>query len=354
MNNFGSITAAELNEITTELKIEIKSLLCSSKQGLSEYELKKEYRTLFGKEIPFAHLGYNSVYELLRSMPDVCYIMRHNSGNMWIYHGVIDETIKDLARLVRGQKTDKSAIRREIHRSQQRPRFNQYPSAYNQYSNGGGYINSNFRPPEMNFQPSVPAAIQQQIQFILQSAQNNKLSLIDFDREYKSRYGSRFDSTQYGFNSMRQLFEHLSHIVYIETLNGRSDGSDLVCLKQTHIQSQIVNKSVPNGNQIPPNVTNIDKIVEKKPPTAEEILTENITEIAKRYGSINVSDLAIKYEEIHKNSIDFEKFGFNTLDNMIYSLKFKNIVFKIEPPNFETKLVYDENSDRKKEIVEQS
>ena len=64
---------------------------------------------------------------LLRSMPDVCYIMRHNSDNMWIYHGVFDKIIKDIVRLVRVQK-----MRREILRSQQRPRF-QYPSVYNQY-----------------------------------------------------------------------------------------------------------------------------------------------------------------------------------------------------------------------------
>ena len=64
---------------------------------------------------------------LLRSMPDVCYIMRHNSDNMWIYHGVFDKIIKDIVRLVRVQK-----MRREILSSQQSPRF-QYPSVYNQY-----------------------------------------------------------------------------------------------------------------------------------------------------------------------------------------------------------------------------
>ena len=54
-------------------------------------------RKLFGKEIPFRLLGFNSVHELLCSMPDVCLVILQRSKKMLIYHGFIDNKIKDLA-----------------------------------------------------------------------------------------------------------------------------------------------------------------------------------------------------------------------------------------------------------------
>lgn len=54
-----------------EVKITIRSLLTSSQKSLSIEELQRDYRAQEGKPIPFRHLGFNNVIELLQSMKDI-------------------------------------------------------------------------------------------------------------------------------------------------------------------------------------------------------------------------------------------------------------------------------------------
>jgi hypothetical protein len=71
-------TLEELRKIKEALTIDIKALLYSSKDGLTERELKKEYRELTGIDIPFARIGYRSLYDLMKRINDFILIKSYN------------------------------------------------------------------------------------------------------------------------------------------------------------------------------------------------------------------------------------------------------------------------------------
>jgi hypothetical protein len=113
--NRSNITGAELIDLKTNLKIDLRSLLCSSKEGLSEIELRREYRDLVGREIPFLMLGYNTLYDLMKDLSDICIIKKHYFSNSWIYYPVHDDTTIELGLLVNGQLDKKRAVRKHRH-----------------------------------------------------------------------------------------------------------------------------------------------------------------------------------------------------------------------------------------------
>jgi len=103
------LTGAELSELKENLKIEIKALLCSAKEGLTERELIKEYKDYQGCYLPFSTLGYNTLYDLMKDLKDVCTIQKV-FGN-WVFYPVHDQTTIRLATLISGQKDEKKAVR---------------------------------------------------------------------------------------------------------------------------------------------------------------------------------------------------------------------------------------------------
>lgn len=106
----GGISGAELVELKENLKVDLASLLCSSKEGLTPKELSIEYYELVGSSIPFAKLGYNGIYELMRDLNDVCTIKKHFTGS-WVFFPVYDNKTIALGSLVKGQKDDKKGVR---------------------------------------------------------------------------------------------------------------------------------------------------------------------------------------------------------------------------------------------------
>lgn len=65
-----------MGEELKEVKINIRSLLTSSKKQLSVQELLKDYRESEGQHIPYRKLGFNSIYELLQNFDDVVTVSR--------------------------------------------------------------------------------------------------------------------------------------------------------------------------------------------------------------------------------------------------------------------------------------
>lgn len=53
-----------------EIKASIKGVLNSTQDKLTIYELYNDYKTLNGVEIPFKNLGYHSLIDFLKSIPD--------------------------------------------------------------------------------------------------------------------------------------------------------------------------------------------------------------------------------------------------------------------------------------------
>jgi hypothetical protein len=347
-----SITPTELDEIRREIKIEIKSLLASQiKHGLTEHEFKRDYKYNYGKDVPYLDLGFQNIYEMMRSMPDVCYATKHHIGKMWVYHPVIDENIKNLASLVRGQKTDKSDAKREQMRSQFKSNTN--PRFYNQSS----YYREQ-HPASYTNVKILPTDIQVRIKNVLIASLNNKVNLNEIEKLYQLKYQTHLNYLQFGYKSLRHLIESLKHIVRIESQNGiENNDSDIVCLiNSSNDLNQITisnneNEQKSNDHIIEKNAINSETIIKQM--TYEEEIKENIRNIIKSEKSIVLSDICSLYLKHTKKELDYEKLGLKDvcdLSQSLKNLKIPNIRIEYDKKSYEKVLIYDERC-KQTEIV---
>ena len=93
--------------------IEIKSVLLSSKDGMTERELCIDYQQIFCKRLSVSHFGYNKLHDFMVAHPNDFEVRRR--ANILVYYGVHSTETSDLGRLIVGQK-DSKAKDREIKR----------------------------------------------------------------------------------------------------------------------------------------------------------------------------------------------------------------------------------------------
>ncbi|XP_058495612.1 tudor domain-containing protein 7A isoform X2 [Solea solea] len=85
----------------------LRSVLLSSKGGVSLNSLHSEYRSLCGESIPLNKLGYSNLENFLKSIPSVVR-MEYRMGEMICFAGVSEETAS-IAELVARQKSSKKS-----------------------------------------------------------------------------------------------------------------------------------------------------------------------------------------------------------------------------------------------------
>ncbi|XP_055222865.2 tudor domain-containing protein 5 isoform X9 [Gorilla gorilla gorilla] len=95
---------SEQERIQECLRKEIRSLLISTKDGLSPQELEKEYLLMVGNHLPLRILGYRSTMELVLDMPDVVSVCPGAGGTV-ILKAIPDESTKAIASLVAKQRS---------------------------------------------------------------------------------------------------------------------------------------------------------------------------------------------------------------------------------------------------------
>lgn len=69
------------------LKKELRSLLTPIKEGLTPSQLEQEYKIMIGKMLPLRMLGYHSVMELVKDMPDTVNISPKGNGTVILKGG---------------------------------------------------------------------------------------------------------------------------------------------------------------------------------------------------------------------------------------------------------------------------
>ncbi|KAF8767377.1 Tudor domain-containing protein 5 [Argiope bruennichi] len=89
-----------------DVKKEVRSVLISSKEGLTLQEFLKTYRALLGSRLPTRELGYTTDIELIESMPDVV-CMRKDRNGSYVLTAIADETTEHIQKLVQKQKKNK-------------------------------------------------------------------------------------------------------------------------------------------------------------------------------------------------------------------------------------------------------
>ncbi|CAF3265400.1 unnamed protein product [Rotaria sp. Silwood2] len=92
--------------LLNEIKIEIRSLLISSKNGLTEDELCHDYSLFNSKRLlPYEIFGYSTITDFLNSLTDILY--RSSDGYI---HPIVDHKTEHIFKFVQQQRTKKNKI----------------------------------------------------------------------------------------------------------------------------------------------------------------------------------------------------------------------------------------------------
>ncbi|XP_056441347.1 tudor domain-containing protein 7A-like [Gadus chalcogrammus] len=94
------------------IKKMLRSVLLSSKEGVSIGRLQTEYRSLCGELIPHSKLGHHSLEDFLRSIPSVVRL-EHRMGEMRCFAAICKET-RHIAEMVARQKSSKKPGRSQL------------------------------------------------------------------------------------------------------------------------------------------------------------------------------------------------------------------------------------------------
>ncbi|NP_001128212.1 tudor domain-containing protein 5 [Rattus norvegicus] len=194
---------SEQERIQDCLRKEIRSLLISTKDGLTPQQLEKEYLLMVGNHLPLRILGYRSTMELVLDMPDVVSVCPCGDGTV-ILKAIPDESTKGIASLV--------AKQRRSHKVR------------NSMQKGRSSVCSGRVPYRGRVPPILPAVVKSELKDLLALS---PVLLSDFEKAFARRFGRSFQYMQYGFLSM---FEVLSA------------ASDVICVEQTRAGSLLTLK----------------------------------------------------------------------------------------------------------------
>nr|XP_006811461.1 PREDICTED: uncharacterized protein LOC102806254 [Saccoglossus kowalevskii] len=93
---------SELAKLKEEVKKNLRALLISAPTGLTLQQIQNDYHTMLGQPIPYRELGYNTVTDFIKSVPDC--LQTHYERGLLLLYGVADDTTKHIAKLVSRQK----------------------------------------------------------------------------------------------------------------------------------------------------------------------------------------------------------------------------------------------------------
>ena len=93
-------------ELLVKTKKALRALLISAPRGVPKRLLLTDYRMVMGKELPFRTLGFSSLEDFIRGIPDVMRVAPGTGGEPTLFPVVTAET-EQIARFVATQRKPK-------------------------------------------------------------------------------------------------------------------------------------------------------------------------------------------------------------------------------------------------------
>nr|XP_044992913.1 tudor domain-containing protein 5 isoform X2 [Jaculus jaculus] len=187
---------SEQERIQECLRKEIRSLLISTKDGLTPQQLEKEYLLMVGSHLPLRTLGYRSTMELVLDMPDVVSVCPCGDGAV-ILKAIPDESTKGIASLVAKQRRS-----HKVRNFMQKGRVSVCTGP-----------SSRRIPYHGRVPPILPAVVKSELKDLLALS---PVLLSDFEKAFAKRFGRSFQYMQYGFLSMFEVLNAASDIISVE------------------------------------------------------------------------------------------------------------------------------------------
>ncbi|XP_040492205.1 tudor domain-containing protein 5 isoform X3 [Ursus maritimus] len=188
---------SEQERVQECLRKEIRSLLISTKDGLTPQQLEKEYLLMVGSHLPLRILGYRSTMELVLDMPDVVTVCPYGDGTV-ILKAIPDESTKGIASLVAKQRSSHK-VRNSVQKG--RASVCSGPSSRRRVPYRG------------RLPPILPAVVKSELKDLLALS---PVLLSDFEKAFVRRFGRSFQYVQYGFFSMFEVLNAASDVISVE------------------------------------------------------------------------------------------------------------------------------------------
>uniref|UniRef100_A0A8C9PFP6 Tudor domain-containing protein 5 n=1 Tax=Spermophilus dauricus TaxID=99837 RepID=A0A8C9PFP6_SPEDA len=206
---------SEQERIQECLRKEIRSLLISTKDGLTPQQLEREYLLMVGNHLPLRILGYRSTMELVLDMPDVVSVCPCGDGTV-ILKAIPDESTKGIASLVAKQRSSHK-VRSSM------------PKGRATVCSG---TSSGRVPYRGRVTPILPAVVKSELKDLLALS---PVLLSDFEKAFAKRFGRSFQYVQYGFLSMFEVLNAASDVISVEQTRA---GSLLKLKKSISVEKQ--------------------------------------------------------------------------------------------------------------------
>ena len=268
----------------------IRSLLLSTKYGLTVNELCSEYDLIACGELPFRELGYSNPMDFIRSMRDVVRTS-YQPGGACLLRGIADESTAHISALVRGQKSTGSR-NTKLHKPVQVPKKKAPPQQPRRH---------------------VSHFIQSNIYDFMQKYQNG-IAFDQFDDTYFRRYAKRLNPQLQGYTSIRGLLEACTDIVRLEDT---SKGTYVYPVKTSGAHNRFSMKVVPymsttsqflddnkfvNSNRTKPKIE-----------VPEALKKEILSVLLKRENGVFAARFPFEYKAMYKKELNVQSVGFTSV-----------------------------------------
>ncbi|ROL40871.1 Tudor domain-containing protein 5 [Anabarilius grahami] len=199
------------DQLLTGLKKDVRSLLVSAKRGLTPEQLKRDYQTMLGFPIPLRLLGFRTVLDMVKEMPDVVHLEYHLDGSI-ILKAIGDESTKGIEELVSKQRDHKPKV------SNRRGNLVNFHTSYPRHQ-------PVILPRRGQAKPALPAQLRSQLKQLLS---HGPVRLSELESRYTAQFGKPLQITQYGFYSISEML---------------AAATDFIIMQQSRTGSQLLLKS---------------------------------------------------------------------------------------------------------------
>uniref|UniRef100_A0A3P9KXS6 Tudor domain-containing protein 5 n=1 Tax=Oryzias latipes TaxID=8090 RepID=A0A3P9KXS6_ORYLA len=181
-----------------KLKSIVRSLLISSKLGLNPEQLRRDYESVLGHPMPLKELGFRSVMDMAREMPDVVSLHYRPDGTVY-FTAVCDESTQGIGDLVAKQRLTKSNKK--------------FKNAAQHFSHSYRKVLPPAPPRRGRAPPALPAQLRAQLRVLLSQG---PIRPSDLHSCYYRCFGRPLNINDYGFYSIGEMLEAVADLVSIQ------------------------------------------------------------------------------------------------------------------------------------------